>query len=172
MIDIIISDPLTIIVIFTGIIALILSVVFIEYYKKLKDQQVISEVMEVTSRPRKITESKKDRTYEEKRSFDRKTELSKDNYDILIAQVNELVSQMSVLNKNITELTNFIKSLPKTSLSGNEEQIEKLVTTLSQVENVLAATKFSKEDIKEGVFEEINVKLDNILKILSTILQQ
>lgn len=174
------SDPLIIVAIVIGTISLVLVILLVQYYKKLKDQKVISDVMKMTDDRTNGYETKRDR----QEPSPAPPPSPSINTDIIIAQLNELSSQISSLNSHTKELTEIVKTLSETQLQMQnqpqqiadggglaEKQLEKLVKVLQQVETiVMASSKFTQ--VSTQTLSQVNAKLDNISKILNTILQQ
>lgn len=174
------SDPLIIVAIVIGTISLVLVILLVQYYRKLKDQKVISDVMKMTDDRTNGYETKRDR----QEPSPAPPPSPSINTDIIIAQLNELSSQISSLNSHTKELTEIVKTLSGTQLQMQnqpqqvadggglaEKQLEKLVKVLQQVETiVMASAKFTQ--VSTQTLSQVNAKLDNISKILNTILQQ
>jgi molecular chaperone GrpE (heat shock protein) len=178
------SDPLLVVAVVIGIISLILVFLLIEYYKKLKEVQFVNEVINSTQK----TENKKTDTsltspQEPQQPLVEKQNLpisqpgnNINNSDIVLAQIAELANQINSINDNLKELNTIIKNLSSTTnqnIGLTEKQTEKLVTSLQNIESFISSKeKTGIENVNKEVLEEINTKLDNILKVLTAILQQ
>lgn len=167
------SDPLITIAIVITCISSILLVILGFYYKKIKDQQIISEVV---SENTSVREKQNQKTFEEIPNKPIKQIISQQDYEIILAQLNELSSQMNNLTGYVKEISSIISSF-KEKVDNNKnypisvEVIPNLIKVLENLQIEITNLK-SKTENSFSSFEEINKKLDNLLKLLSTILQQ
>lgn len=168
------SDPLITIAVIITCVSSILVVILGLYYKRLKEQQIISEVIS-ESAPGKEKQPKK--TSEELPNKLTKQAISQQDYEIILAQLNELASQMSSLTGYVKEMSSIISTFKATELSNNKdypispEVISNLVNVLEKLQIEISNLK-NKAENSFSSLEEINTKLDNLVKLLSTILQQ
>ncbi len=157
MLEIISSDWTIFVPLFICFISLALVIILSIQLKNLKQQELIEEL----TNERDTMKSGPDRL---------KVGTDRYSYEILTAEITELLNQINSLNTNIKELTKLIKSIPEIKSDSISSQIDKLNETLQQVKTVLSSSE--KPFLpSEDVLTEINVKLDNILKILSTLLK-
>lgn len=179
--NILFSDPLLVVAAVIGIMSLVLVFLLIEYYKKLKDTQFVSEVMNVSEKKESVSKtssaqqiSVSDQPEQKPDGRDKIETPNINNSDIVLAQLNELANQINSINNNFKDLNIVIKNLSSATPQNTgltEKHIEKLLTTLQHIETIVSSQPKSTNDDKESL-AEINAKLDNILKILSAILQQ
>jgi len=88
--------------------------------------------------------------------------------------LNEMSKQINLVNNHIKDLSSIVKNLqnkPATESVISEEIVTKLVNILHQLETQISSFQKSTQSSTSSI-EEINKKLDNLLKLLSTILQQ
>ncbi|MEN3013638.1 MAG: hypothetical protein ABDH23_03365 [Endomicrobiia bacterium] len=165
----IISDPLITIAIIIASVSTFLVVILGYYYKKIKEQQIIYEV----TKKHPIQKEKQQKLQEETS----KTIISHQEYELIISQLNELSSQINNLTGHIKELSAVFSFLKDNEISSSEEfsltpdVISKLVSVLEKIQTDMNNLKTKTENSISSI-EEIKVKLDNLLKLLSTILQQ
>lgn len=174
--EIISKDPLLMITIIISIISLVFIIILVNYYKKIKEQQIISQIIS-SSEEQKTTQEKKQKPVEQINkpvvSADGQKGLQQD-IDIVIAQLNEVTKQINLINNHIKDLSSIVKNLQDKPISESvisEETITKLVNILHQLETQIGTFQKSTQSSTSSI-EEINKKVDNLLKLLSTILQQ
>jgi phosphate uptake regulator len=175
--EIISKDPLLMIAIVISIISLIFIIILVNFYKKIKEQQMISQIIS-SSEEQKSVQVKKQKPAEEGRkpvvSATAEQKVSSQDLDIVIAQLNEMSKQINLVNNHVKDLSSIVKNLqnkPATESVISEEIVTKLVNILHQLETQISSFQKSTQSSTSSV-EEINKKLDNLLKLLSTILQQ
>ncbi|MFN3550314.1 MAG: hypothetical protein ACK4WJ_00660 [Endomicrobiia bacterium] len=180
------QDPLLTFTAIISVISLIFIAVLSYYYKKLKDQEVISEIIstEVEKENSSPTETKLQKFSSEQHNLSSfqptkkvvKTEQSvyEQNYEIIMAQISELSNQINSLNNYIKEIASVINNVQKSSDTKDfsEETIKKLISSLEKVHNDINLLMKSNSVSTTQTIDEINNKLDNLLKLLSTLLQQ
>lgn len=174
------SDPLTIVAAVVGVISLVLVFLLLEYYRKSRDTQFVNEVLKTKEKKDEITESvvkETNQSFTPPLQKEQPITTNIANSDIIIAQINELTNQVNAISANFKDLSEVIKSLSASTNQNTgltEKHIEKLLSVLHNLESIVTnQSKPNTEHIadKESL-AEINAKLDNILKILSAILQQ
>ncbi|MFQ3676186.1 MAG: hypothetical protein SNJ64_06585 [Endomicrobiia bacterium] len=174
------SDPLLVVAVVIGIMSLVLVFLLIEYYKKLKDTQFVSEVMKVSDKkepePKVNTVQQIPVAEQTEQKINTPETININNSDIVLAQINELANQINSINDNFKDLSAVVKNLSATTTQNTgltEKHIEKLLTALQNIETIITSQiKSNSTNADKETLEEINAKLDNILKILSAILQQ
>ncbi len=173
IIELLSKDLLLLISVIISIVSFVFILILAGYYRKVKEQQIISQIIsssekEVQTTKKGLIETDKPLgTVEQQR-------VSYQDFDIIVAQLNEIAKQINLINDHVKELSNTIKNLQEKSLGEEgvqEETIAKLVNVLHQVEAQLSSfQQFTQSSLSS--LEEINKKLDNLLRLLSTILQQ
>ncbi|MCS7151828.1 MAG: hypothetical protein NZ928_05540 [Endomicrobia bacterium] len=176
-ISFLIKDPIVAIAAIICVVAIILIFVLINLYNKLKEQQIISEAVsavetqtlkkksKVTSAPvgteQIKTPSQRSSPYE---------------IDLILAQLSEISTQINAINDRVKQISDKVLITKDVqSLAGGEtsfeDTIKKVIQDLqnlkSEVESIKQIDKNSAE-----IVTQVNNKLDNLLKLLSTILQQ
>jgi len=182
------SDPLLVVAAVIGLMSLVLVFLLIEYYKKLKDSQFINEVVSVSDKSNKkevvsntkpeqqtvVSEEPKETCSAPNTNISQTSNIN--NSDIILAQINELANQINSINENFKDLSSVVKNLSATTTQNSgltEKHIEKLLTVLQNIETIVSSqSKTNSVNENNETITEINAKLDNILKILSAILQQ
>lgn len=177
------KDPLIVIASIVALLSLILIIILSAYYKKLKEQQTLSEIIseqenvEIEEKPKtKDRQLKPTSVYSETKPTTQK--ISPQDSEIIIAQLKELSTQINSLNNYIKEVSSIIKSLqnlklPETESAApiKEETIAKLITALDKIINDLGSLQQISQ-ISSNNITEISKKIDNLTTLLSTILQQ
>ncbi|MCS7227675.1 MAG: hypothetical protein NZ839_01770 [Endomicrobia bacterium] len=178
--ELITKDPLILLAAFISLISFIFIIILSYYYRKLKEEKTISEIVSSVEEPVVSEKTPKKKTKIEYGSAVSSQDVKKnvtEDIELVIAQINELSNQVGSLNNHIKEITSMLKNiqqkpqdiLPEPVLS--EETITKLIDVLQKVQidltSLLETTKNSSTSISE-----VNKKLDNLLKLISTILQQ
>ncbi len=171
------KDPLIVISFVIAIISFIFIVILSYYYKRLKEEQLISEVISSTEKLADVPSKKKDKTVSEKLlpETPEKKSMVLSDIDLVIAQLNELSTQVNSLNNYVKELTNIVKSLQQKQTQDLTEQemptFSKLVNVLQDIQSYLTSLQQSTRD-SFSTISEVNKKLDNLINLLSSILQQ
>jgi hypothetical protein len=174
IIDIILKDTLLLVTLIISIFSLILILVLAAYYKKIKEQQMISQIISSSEKQESELPKKKKDSEEIVRPNVPEQKISQQDVDIFIAQLNEVTKQINLVNNHIKEMSNIIKSLQTKPISENmisEEVLTKLVNALNQLETQISSFQKLNQTTVSSI-EEINKKIDNLVKLLSTILQQ
>ncbi len=180
------KDPLITFAAIISIISLIFIILLSYYYKKLKDQEVISEIIstEIEKEKPSLSEKKSQKFSSQQQDFSNIQSSKKvvitepivygQNSEIIIAQLNELSKQINMLNNCIKEITAIVNSIQKSCETKNfsDDTINKLISLSEQVHNDINSLKESTSVSINQTIAEINHKLDNLLKLLSTLLQQ
>ncbi|MCS7231080.1 MAG: hypothetical protein RMJ67_02935 [Elusimicrobiota bacterium] len=171
------SDPLITISIIIASVSTFLIIVLGYYYKRLKEKQIIDE----TFQAEQVKEKKQPKSSSEESNFTdkfSKPAISQQNYEIIIAHLNELSSQLNNLTSYVKDLNSVVNSFKNTKVSDEVEGysispdiISRLINTLEKLQQEISNLK-NKTENSSSSLEEINIKLDNLLKLLSTILQQ
>jgi uncharacterized membrane-anchored protein YjiN (DUF445 family) len=160
------KDPILLISIVIAVVALVLILILSYYYKKLRDQKIISEIVTEPSHQEKKSSIESKPAKSEISSSSK----SEQNYEVVVAQLNELLAQVRSLNSYVKEIYTMIENLQKSP--QNDEILENVNKSLFLLEQIQTDIR-SLSQLKSTVsFSEINSKLDNLLKLLSTLLQQ
>ncbi len=172
--ELISKDPLLMIAIVISIISLIFIIILVNYYKKIKEQQIISQIISLPEEQKTVEVRKQKLAEQVSKPVVSEQRVSTQDLDIIIAQLNEVTKQINLVNNHIKDLSSVVKNLQNKSVNESvmsEQTITKLVNILNQFEVQLASFQKSTQSSSSSI-EEINKKLDNLLKLLSTILQQ
>jgi|GEM_PF-1542091 len=172
--ELISKDPLLMIAIVISIISLIFIIILVNYYKKIKEQQIISQIISLPEEQKTVEVRKQKLAEQVSKPVVSEQRVSTQDLDIIIAQLNEVTKQINLVNNHIKDLSSVVKNLQNKSVNESvmsEQTITKLVNILNQFEVQLASFQKSTQSSSLSI-EEINKKLDNLLKLLSTILQQ
>lgn len=173
--DILLKDPLLLVAVIIGVVSFILIFLLIEYYKKFKDYEFVNEVIKVSKKKsHKENEEQRSTTLPDK-SLERIPEKNLNTSDIIAAQINELTNQINNINTNIKDLSEMIKNLSTITTQNSslsEQHTEKLISILQKMESLISSKYKDSSNSDNETILEINTKLDNILKILTAILQQ
>lgn len=169
------SDPLITIAAIITAVSSILVVILGIYYKRLKEQQIISEVTSESDSA--IEEKRSKESCEEVSSKLTKHTISPQDYEIILAQLSEISSQLNNLAGYVKEMSSVISTFKVTEFSDNKDflissdVISNLISVLERLQIEMSNLKGKVENFFSSL-GEINTKLDNLLKLLSTILQQ
>lgn len=176
IINFFIKDPILTIAGIISAASLILIFILSYLYKKIKDEQRISEIVSTveSQTPPKLKKKSESSPVEVQPVKTTQQKVTYQDFDLIVAQLSELSSQVNNLNKHVQEISKIISTLKETQPAGtaeglSENTIVKLVDTIEKLVieiNSLRAIGATAE------IKEINNKLDNLLKLLSTILQQ
>lgn len=178
--EIVTKDPLILISAGISILSLIFIIILSYYYKKIKEEQTISEIVSSVEEPKITSRRKEEKISREKVTYTPDIGQKKDvlsDIEVVIAQINELTTQVNSLNNYIKEISSVVKTLqqkqkePSVDLSLSEETIAKLINVLQKVQTDLTSLLEASQNSSTTV-SEVNKKLDNLLKLISTILQQ
>lgn len=172
------KDPIVTIAAAVCFGSVILIFILINLYNKIREQQIISEAISVTETQ---AEKKKLKTISSSMAGTEQTKQvsqkpSSYEVDLILAQLNELSSQINAINAHIKQITDKVLITKDTqSLTGSEtnfeSKLEKLIQDLKNLESKVESIKQVDKTSAE-IVTQINNKLDNLLKLLSTILQQ
>lgn len=179
IVDLLQKDPITVIALIIAFVSLLLILVLAYYYKKIREQEIIDEVVNLSSKKeskeKKLENNISESTISESSVVSTGT-LTTHNAEIIIAQLKEISSQISSLNSYIQELSvliNSLKNLQSLAPNNNLESILiKFVNTLQELDKNLNFIKTQITQNYNDALSEVNKKLDNLVKLLSTILQQ
>jgi len=173
IIELLSKDLVLLISVVISIVSFVFILILAGYYRKVKEQQIISQI--ISSSEKEVQTTKKVPIETGKPvSTAEQQKISYQDFDIIVAQLNEIAKQINLINNHVKELSNTIKNLQDKSLGEEgiqEETIAKLVNVLHQVETQLNSFQQFTQSSSSSL-EEINKKLDNLLRLLSTILQQ
>jgi len=164
------KDPLFAISIIIAVISLVFILILSYYYKKLREQKIISEIV---SEPSQEKHSKQQKSIIESTHAKpglASTPKSEQSYEIISAQLSELFNQINSLNNYIKEIHSIISNSQKST--QNNELLENIGKLLPLLEQIQTDVKMLSQLRSASSVEEINNKLDNLLKLLSTLLQQ
>ncbi len=176
------KDLITAVALGIAFLSFVLILVLSYLYKKIREQEIIEEVVKSTPKKEQKDIKKPD---DEEMSNNISTSLPRPSLEkftsqdaeIIIAQLKELSSQISSFNNYIQELSNTVNSLKNLQglSNGADSNLEtilvKFVNTLQELDKNINYIKQTNQNYNDAI-SEINKKLDNLLKILSTILQQ
>lgn len=175
IINFFIKDPIVAVAGVISVVSLILIAILSFLYKRLRDEQRISEIVSAVEAQPQVKKRTKPATVEpqvEGQIFQQK--ISYQDIDLVVAQLSELTSQINNLNKHIQEISKTISALKESKSSDTGEGVSEstLVKLIGIVEKLTAEINSLKTVGTTSEIKEINSKLDNLLKLLSTILQQ
>lgn len=176
IINFFIKDPILTIAGVISAVSLILIFILSYLYKKIKDEQRISEIVSTveSQAPPKPKKKSEPTPAEVQPAKTTQQKVPYQDFDLIVAQLSELSSQVNNLNKHVQEISKIISTIKETQSAGTAEGISEntIVQLVNTIEKLNTEINSLRSTGTAAEIKEINNKLDNLLKLLSTILQQ